>query len=61
MAREVGRLDPCDLVLLRTDGHPHLFGSRLRLLPVGEQEEYERLCETSQAMIYAVMRRLMLR
>jgi transposase len=29
--------------------------------PVGEREDYERLCETSQAMIYAVMGRLMLR
>jgi DNA-binding transcriptional MocR family regulator len=25
--------------------------------PVGEREDYERLCETSQAMIYAVMSR----
>jgi transposase len=29
--------------------------------PVGEREDHERLCETSQAMIYAVMSRLMLR
>ena len=29
--------------------------------PVGEREDYERLCETSQAMIYAVMSRLLLR
>jgi hypothetical protein len=28
---------------------------------VGEREDYERLCETSQAMIYAVITRLMLR
>jgi hypothetical protein len=29
--------------------------------PVGEWEDYEQLCETSQAMIYAVMSRLLLR
>ena len=29
--------------------------------PVREREDYERLCETSQAMIYAVMSRLLLR
>jgi hypothetical protein len=29
--------------------------------PVGEREDHERLCETSQAMIYADMSRLMLR
>jgi hypothetical protein len=28
---------------------------------VGEREDYERLCETSQAMIYADVSRLMLR
>jgi len=29
--------------------------------PVREREDYEQLCETSQAMIYAVMSRLLLR
>ena len=29
--------------------------------PAGEREDYERLCETSRAMIYVVMSRLLLR